>query len=219
MKQRYKKSEDVQALLLDTAEALFAERGYWGVSIRDITDRAKLRNASVNYHFGSKDQLFQSVIARRFQPLSEARLEQLSAVEVTPDQPENTVREIADAFAGPMFKFAADGGPGWKNYCILIAHLAVQKFWGENAVSAQYDANAQLFINALQKTFPQCSAYRIHCCFQFLLSATLYCVCDNKRIDTLSARQFRSDDLAMLKSPMLDFMTSGIMGVAAVSSS
>jgi len=69
MATRYKKSEDVRNALLDTAEALFAERGLFGVSIRDITDAAGLRNASINYHFESKENLFLAVIDRRIEPL------------------------------------------------------------------------------------------------------------------------------------------------------
>ena len=55
MKVRYKKSEDIRQRLLDTAEALFAERGFFGVSVRDITEAAGVRNASINYHFETKD--------------------------------------------------------------------------------------------------------------------------------------------------------------------
>ncbi|WP_317616336.1 TetR/AcrR family transcriptional regulator [Paracoccus mutanolyticus] len=47
-----------RVLLLDAAEALFADHGYFGVSVRDITDRAGLRLAAVNYHFESKEGLF-----------------------------------------------------------------------------------------------------------------------------------------------------------------
>lgn len=214
MKTRYKKSEDIRGVLLDTAEALFAERGFFGVSVRDITDAAGVRNASINYHFESKEKLFVAVINRRIEPLAQARLERLAAVTPNPEDPLTSAKLIADAFAGPMLDFAANGGPGWKNYCILIAHLAVQKFWSENEVSIKYDSNASQFIEALSQTFPKADLYRIHCCFQFLLSTTLYAVCDNKRIDTLSDSAFRSDDLARLTPPMLDFIANGIVGAA-----
>lgn len=214
MKTRYKKSEDIRSLLLDTAEALFAERGYFGVSVRDITDAAGVRNASINYHFGTKENLFVAVIDRRIEPLAKARLERLASVTPNAEEPLTSARSIADAFAGPMLDFAANGGPGWKNYCVLVAHLAVQKFWSANEVSAKYDSNAAQFIEALNQTFPGAEPYRIHCCFQFLLSTTLYAVCDNKRIDTLSEAEFRSDDLARLKQPMLDFIANGIVGTA-----
>lgn len=214
MATRYKKSEDVRNVLLDTTEALLAERGIFGVSVRDITDAAGLRNASVNYHFESKENLFLAVIERRIEPLAAGRIEKLKDFNPSSQNLETSVRKIVDAFAGPMLDFAENGGPGWKNYCIIIAHLAVQKPLGENTVSLKYDVHAKSFLGALQDTFPDCDPYRIHSCFQFLLSTLLYAVCDNKRINTLSEGAYRSEDLDNLKKPFLDFVTGGILAVA-----
>lgn len=211
MKVRYKKSEDIRNHLLDAAEALFAERGFFGVSVRDITEAAGVRNASINYHFETKANLFMEVIDRRIEPLASARLEMLEAIDPTPSKPEASVRSIVDAFAGPMLNLAQTGGPGWRNYCILVAHLAVQQYWGENAVSLKYDVHAKQFLQALEDTFPDSDPYRIHCCFQFLLSTLLYAVCDNKRINTLSGGTYESDDLDRLRAPFLDFVTGGML--------
>lgn len=214
VKNSYKKSDSVRTLLLDTAETLFAERGFFGVSIRDITEEADLRNASINYHFKSKENLFLAVIDRRIAPLSEARLSKLSKLEIDLLQPDRTVRGIVEAFALPMLDFAENGGTGWKNYCIIVAHLAVQKIWNDNIVSAKYDDHSRQFIEALRQTFPSTSDHRIQYCFQFLLSATLYAVCDNKRIDTLSNGALRSDDLTRLRDPFIDFTVGGILSAA-----
>ena len=46
---------DVVEQILDAAESLFADRGYFGVSVREITDAASTRLAAVNYHFGTKE--------------------------------------------------------------------------------------------------------------------------------------------------------------------
>ena len=43
--------------ILDAAEALFAEHGFEGASMRMITARAGVNLAAVNYHFGSKENL------------------------------------------------------------------------------------------------------------------------------------------------------------------
>lgn len=44
--------------LIETAMRLFAERGFDGVSTRDLTDGADVNLGSIQYHFGSKAQLF-----------------------------------------------------------------------------------------------------------------------------------------------------------------
>ncbi|MBI1884934.1 MAG: TetR/AcrR family transcriptional regulator [Chloroflexi bacterium] len=52
-------------VILDAAERLFAERGYAGVSMRDITAETGLKNqASLYHHFRNKRALYQAVLAR-----------------------------------------------------------------------------------------------------------------------------------------------------------
>ncbi|MEJ2313445.1 MAG: TetR/AcrR family transcriptional regulator [Nitrospirota bacterium] len=47
--------------LIDSARKLFLERGYEGVSIRDVTEAAGANVASINYHFGGKENLYREV--------------------------------------------------------------------------------------------------------------------------------------------------------------
>src|SRR5689334_14395914 len=60
--------------ILDTAESLFMEHGFEATSLRSITAAATVNLAAVNYHFGSKEELFQSVLTRRLDPMNHARL-------------------------------------------------------------------------------------------------------------------------------------------------
>lgn len=50
--------------ILDTAERLISERGYHGTSLRDIGQEVGIANASLLYHFPSKDHLYQAVMER-----------------------------------------------------------------------------------------------------------------------------------------------------------
>ena len=52
-------------LILDAAEARFAERGFAGVSVREIAGDVGLKNqASLYHHFKSKRALYEAVLAR-----------------------------------------------------------------------------------------------------------------------------------------------------------
>ncbi len=44
--------------LLDAAEAVFAEKGYEGASVEEITRRAGANRAAISFHFGGKKQLY-----------------------------------------------------------------------------------------------------------------------------------------------------------------
>lgn len=73
---------DTMTRILDTAEVLFAERGFAETSLRNITGKARVNLAAVNYHFGSKKSLIQAVFARYLEPFSErfhAAIDELEA--------------------------------------------------------------------------------------------------------------------------------------------
>ncbi|WP_456434363.1 CerR family C-terminal domain-containing protein [Thermosulfuriphilus sp.] len=57
--------------LLEAAERLFGEKGYQGVSVREITQAAGCNVAAVNYHFGSKRDLYLEVFRARWLPRAE----------------------------------------------------------------------------------------------------------------------------------------------------
>src|SRR6058998_1049074 len=67
--------------ILDTAESLFMEHGFEATSLRSITAAAGVNLAAVNYHFGSKDELFQSVLTRRLDPMNQERVDLLTELE------------------------------------------------------------------------------------------------------------------------------------------
>jgi AcrR family transcriptional regulator len=54
-----------RAAILNTARALFAQRGFHGTSVGLIARRAKVDRALINYYFESKAKLFAAAIAPR----------------------------------------------------------------------------------------------------------------------------------------------------------
>ena len=62
---------DVRRRLLDAASEEFASRGYEAATVRDIVARARANLNSINYHFGSKQELYAAVLRHQF-ALSEA---------------------------------------------------------------------------------------------------------------------------------------------------
>lgn len=54
-----------QIHILQVAEKLFAEKGFDGTSIRDISKEAKINIAMVSYYFGSKEKMLEALILSR----------------------------------------------------------------------------------------------------------------------------------------------------------
>ena len=56
---------DKQLKIMETAEELFAEKGFSGTSVRDIADAAAVNVAMISYYFGSKEKMLESIFTYR----------------------------------------------------------------------------------------------------------------------------------------------------------
>lgn len=97
--------DDTKKRILDSAEELFAEGGFDGVSARDITKHAKCNVASINYYFGGKDNLYNEVCRRRLNVLREIRIDSINKV-MSKDGVtlEELFRVFSHAFLAPLLE-------------------------------------------------------------------------------------------------------------------
>jgi len=61
---RGRDSEGTRAAVIDSAEKLFAERGFAATSMRDISAAAGISHPLIHHHFGSKEDLYLAVKRR-----------------------------------------------------------------------------------------------------------------------------------------------------------
>lgn len=74
---------DKQIQILQVAEKLFAEKGFDGASIREISKIAAINIAMVSYYFGSKEKLLESLVLFRTSDLK-IKLENLFEETLSP---------------------------------------------------------------------------------------------------------------------------------------
>ena len=105
-------ARSVRDRLLDSAEQLFAERGFDGTSIRDLAAAAGCNIASVNYYFGGKEKLYIEIWRHHLHLLRETRVASvdkvLSESAGKPDL-DDLLRSFAYSFIGPFVD--ESGGP------------------------------------------------------------------------------------------------------------
>src|SRR5258706_565485 len=94
--------------ILDSAERLFAEHGFDGVSLRSIIAEAGVNLAAVHYHFHSKEALMDAVIGRRVGPLNQERLALLDKVEVEAGDEPAPLERILEALLIPTVRLVRD---------------------------------------------------------------------------------------------------------------
>lgn len=114
-------SADTKERILDASEYLFAQKGFRGTSMREITGRAKVNLAAVNYHFGSKKALLEAVIKRRIEPLNRVRKKRLEEVREAAEKEGRRpdIKTVLYAFIEPTVRFR-ESTPGAKHFFAFI---------------------------------------------------------------------------------------------------
>lgn len=107
------------AVLLDTAEKLFAEKGIETVSTRQIVLASGQGNLSAAlYHFGSREVLIRKLIERRMEVVDMIRHQRLDALRDKAQHP--MPRDIIASAAGTLAQVVADY-PWGRDYVRVIA--------------------------------------------------------------------------------------------------
>jgi len=101
MNQNETQDRSSQKRILEVAERLFLEKGYEGVSVRELTEAAGVNVAAINYHFQSKGNLYREVFRRHLRSFVRPRLEAMNQAISSPvsDLP-SIVRTYAGKFLG-----------------------------------------------------------------------------------------------------------------------
>jgi AcrR family transcriptional regulator len=89
---RRRKGQRTAERILDAAEALFAERGYAGATLRDVASQVGLRTPSLYNHFPNKESLYAAVLERGISPV----LDVLSEVVEARDRSDRDVRQVVE---------------------------------------------------------------------------------------------------------------------------
>ena len=195
--------------ILDAAETLFAQRGFEGVSVRKIMNRADADVSLAYYHFKSKQDLFDQVMLRRVEYLNEIRLRALEDVEQRHPDDEPTVEEIIGAFTKPLLQLLADDHDKWSHYFQLIAQINNSPERGGELMSRYFDPLVTRFIEALQKALPESNPEDLFWSYHFLSGALTLTFAETKRIDNLSGGVCKSSDMAAIDDRMPVFLAAG----------
>lgn len=200
------------ANLLDAAERLFAERGYDGASVRDIAAAAGAQIASVSFHHGGKEALFEKVIERRASELGALRSAALERAKEPGKQ--LTLEAVLSAFVRPYLEKAADDAQ-WLAYARLVAMVSADRRW-RHISKRLFDPTAGLFIDEIAALFPAANRGAIAVTFVFSVSAMLSVSTARWRIEAL-AEDAREEAIQIdaLADPLIRYCAAGIRAAVA----
>ncbi len=209
-----RRGERTRQRLLDAAERLFAEKGFYGVTVRAIAKASDSDPALVAYYFGGKRELFDAVLLRRAEKLNQIRIERLEACEREAGPNGPSVEEIIEAFTEPLLDRSSHGGPGWKSYFALIGQVTNSPEWGAAVMAKYFDPIVHRFLDALKKALPDAPEEELYWSYHFLSGALVLTFAETGRVDSLSGGLCRSTDLEAVHERLPQFIAAGFKRLA-----
>jgi AcrR family transcriptional regulator len=208
--------------ILDAAEALFMEHGFEATSLRAITASAGVNLAAVNYHFGSKEELFQTVLTRRLDPMNQARLDLLTRLEAQAAPKPLSCERILTALLIPALKLARDPERGGKDFLRLLGRAYADPApFIRRFLSEQYATMIARFKAAFARALPQLPRKELSWRLHFIMGALSYTLAGTdalKLVAELAPQQTTDDELLLrrLAPFLLAGLTAPLPAVSAV---
>jgi AcrR family transcriptional regulator len=175
--------------ILDAAEGLFAEKGFNGTSLREITSRAEVNLAAVNYHFGSKKELIKAVMSRYMNELS-PRLESSLKIVCDSETKPNLV-EVFSAFIEPLLSLNKFQENGTSNFLQLLGrgYTDSQGFlrW---FLTTEYPNVISSFVEAVQKAYPELTAEEMFWRLHFTMGTVVFTMSSSDALIDIAHNDF-----------------------------
>ncbi len=209
-------ANDTEERIFLAAERLFAERGFDGVSVRDIVQEADVNLAAVSYHFESKSKLLLSIFRKRAREMNRERLAILGEAEVKAGGAP-PLRQILHALLGPpiLWKDPASG----KDTASRFIARAMAEVTPELRRILETDvSHLRGFVLPMARSLPQLSEPEVCWALHFALGLPHQCTDTNfKRVKVLSDGQCNTADVQGVLERAIRFAVGGIEAMVASS--
>jgi len=207
-----RQSTKTRNLILDAAEGLFARHGLYGVTVRDLADSAAVDTALVHYYFGTKTEVFHAVFKRRSGTINEARMQSMSRYEEEAAG-DLTVEGAIRAFLEPIFDNDRQNDRGWRNYSALVAMANNSQEWGGEMMSQYFDKVIHRLIDLLRKAIPGANDQDLYWAYQMFSGSLMVIQANTGRIELLSKRKCRSDDVDAFGERLIAYTSAGFKAI------
>lgn len=210
--------QNTQQKILDAAQNLFAESGFNGTSLRQITSLAEVNLASVNYHFGSKKELIQAVL-QRYLSILMPRLEQEFSGLLHDNNPP-TLKTVLSVFIRPLLELNAVKPNGTRIFLQLLGrgYTDVQghlRWFFQHHYGKTLDKLVQL----VQQACPALPASELFWRLHFSLGTIVFTMASNDALAEIALADFNEEvDIEGLIQRLLPYLAAGIAAPVLVSS-
>ena len=211
---------DTATRIVTAAEIIFSERGYRGVSLREVMRECGVNSAAIHYHFGSKEALLEAIFIRRAGSLNDAREQLLSVcLRKTIDDSRTTESRLTDilrAFLMPAFALPDDnsGGRRFSRLRSALAHENAEL--SQHLIAKYFNRTSRQFVIALRDVLPEIPESALYWRFHFLLGAQYYTLSQPGRMESIAGASFDRSNLQMALEEMVAFVAAGFSAPLAI---
>jgi AcrR family transcriptional regulator len=201
-----KPQHETRTRILDAAEELFMQHGFEATSMRQLTAKAGVNLAAVNYHFGSKDALIEAVFRRRLDPMNVARIAELDKLESP--SPEAIIR----AFIGPGLRLLEDAKGGGRNFVRLLGRAYTEPNKAVRQLIGQMYAPAmQRYKSALERALPQLPREELVWRMYFMFGTLAYTLAATDTVQLIAGCKPEDRyDARLLEERLTAFLAAGL---------
>ena len=146
--------------VLNVAESLCAEHGL-EVSLREIARVAEVSNATLSYHFKSRNDLLYQICARRVDQLDGERYRLLDEAEERSNPPR--LEDVIEAFFLPGLRATASSDPAFASYMRFLGRIAQDPAKDMQSIMARCYGNLhKRFMFAFSRALPHQSLGEVY---------------------------------------------------------
>ncbi len=205
-------SQDTKSRILDAAEHLFMEHGFEATSLRSLTAAASVNLAAVNYHFGSKEELFQAVLTRRLDGMNQERIDLLAKLERDAGERPVPCEKILSAMLIPALRLARDEKRGGKNFLRLLGRAYADPApFIRTFLSEQYADMIGRFKEAFLRSLPHLTRQELTWRLHFVMGALSYTLAGTDVLKLIAhALPGEKDNDELLLQRLAPFLVAGL---------
>jgi len=192
---------------------VFAEHGFDGATLREITALAGANIAAVNYYFRSKDELIRHVLDVYVRPIMASRLEALDECERLAGERGPDLEAVIEALVLPMVYLSRDRRGGRALIRLLLQSRALPRDATRSFTHETFDPVLHRFVDAIGRAVPALSREAIFWRIDFAVGAMMQILTDSdsgsRRLATLSGGLCDTDDNAAIAAQLVAFIAGG----------
>jgi AcrR family transcriptional regulator len=203
-------SEQVRERLLDASEEVMSVEGFDGASVRQITSLAGCNVASVNYHFGGKENLYIEMFRRRLREMTAKRKEVIEEIMSDENGPV-TLEKLLEVFSHAFLEPLIDEEKGRRFIKLMVREMNTPRLPRQMFHEEVAEPTLRSLGSAMKQIYPQMSEEQLLLCMISVIGQLVHLIRFTEAIGVeMMGEQFHVPELSSWIGHVVKFSAAGV---------